>query len=124
MGEWLRSFAVECGLAHEVTHNLDLALHEALTNIVNYAYRDSAPHDIAVVLREYSNRISVVVEDDGVPFNPLDVPAEPLAASLEHSRAGGRGLALMRALVDELQYVRKDGKNVLTMIVALDDPFS
>jgi len=37
-----------------------------------------------VVLREYSNRISVVVEDDGVPFNPHDVPAEvPEAESRE-----------------------------------------
>jgi len=123
-GEWLRSFAVECGLTHEVTHDLDLALHEVLTNIISYAYRDNGHHEITVVLREHSNRISVVIEDDGVPFNPLGVPPAHPAATLDQSPPSGRGLSLMRSLVDELQYARRDGKNVLTMIVVLDDPFS
>jgi len=58
---------------------------------MSYAYRDSAPHDITWFWREYSTESAVVVEDDGVPFNPHDVPAEVPEASLENSRLTGAG---------------------------------
>ena len=117
---WVRAFARERELAIHFAHGLELALNEALTNIMSYAFHDGAQHEIVVELHAQPDRIRVDVEDDGTPFNPLTVPVEEPPESLEKSRPTGRGITLMRSFMDELQYARRDGKNVLTMVLVLD----
>lgn len=115
--QWVRSFAHQRQLEHQVAGWLELSVNEALTNIMSYAYCDDASHDIVVVLNAQPDRICVEFEDDGKPFNPLDLPVEEPATSLEKSRPTGRGIALMRNLMDELHYVRRGSRNVLTMVL-------
>lgn len=115
--QWVRSFAHERQLERQAAEWLELSVNEALTNIMSYAYCDDAPHDIVVALYAQPDRICVEFEDDGKPFNPLDLPVEEPATSLEKSRPTGRGLTLMRNFMDELHYVRRDSRNVLTMVL-------
>lgn len=117
--EWVRAFAREVRLERSFEHGLELAVNEALTNIISYAYRDGGPHDIVLELHAQAGRIRLEVEDDGVPFNPLDLPAQKPEQSLDEARITGRGIVLMRSFMDELQYARRDGKNVLTMVLVL-----
>ena len=117
VSEWVRHFALEHRLAREFAYGLDLSVNEALTNIMSYAYRDDAQHAIVVELHAQPDRIRVEVKDDGVPFNPLELPIEEPPVSLEKSRPTGRGIPLMRSFMDELHYVRRDSRNVLTMVM-------
>ena len=118
VSEWLQDFARESHLEHELAQGLEVAVNEALTNIISYAYRDGARHDIIVDLFAQGDRISVDIEDDGVPFNPLEHDAgEPSPQSLEEARPGGRGILLMRNFTHELRYVRRDGRNRLTLVL-------
>ena len=117
MSEWVRGFAHERRLARELAYSLELAVNEVLTNIMSYAYCDDAQHDIVVHLHAQPDRIRIEVEDDGIPFNPLEVPAEALPESLEKSRPTGRGILLTRSLMHELHYLRRDDRNVLTMVL-------
>lgn len=117
VSERVRRFAGERGLARQHAYGLELAVNEALTNIMSYAYRDGARHDIVVELRAQPDGIRVEIDDDGVPFNPLEPPAEEPPESLEKSRPTGRGMLLMRGFMDELHYARRDGRNVLTMVL-------
>ena len=117
VSEWVRGFAHERGLAHRLAHGLELAVNEALTNIISYAYGDDAPHDIVVKLDAQAGRIIVEVEDDGVAFNPLKVPVENPPAGLEQARPTGRGILLMRGFMDELHYRHRGNRNVLTMVL-------
>ncbi len=114
---WIRGFALEHELAQRPTYWLELTVNEALANIMNYAYRDGSRHDIIVELNARPDRLSIRIEDDGIPFNPLEAPTEEQSASLEKSRPAGRGIQLMRSIMDELHYQRSDGRNVLTMIL-------
>lgn len=113
----MRGFAHERRLARRLAYGLELAVNEALTNIMSYAYRDDAQHDIVVELHAQPDRIRIEFEDDGVPFNPLELPIEEPPASLEKSRPTGRGIPLMRSFMDELHYLRRDNRNVLTMVL-------
>ena len=117
VSDWVRGFARERQLAHPDAYALELALNEALTNIMSYAYADSAPHEIVVALHAQPGRIRVDVEDDGVPFNPLEMPIEERPETLDRSRPAGRGLPLIRSFMDELHYERRDSRNVLTMVM-------
>jgi len=117
VSEWVRGIARERGLEHRLAYGLELAMNEALTNIVSYAYRDDAQHEIAIALHAQPDRILIEVEDDGVPFNPLELPAAEQPVSLEKSRPDGRGIPLIRGFMDELNYLRRGDRNVLTMVL-------
>jgi len=117
VSEWVRRFADEQQLIHRDAYALELSLNEALTNVMSYAYQDQAQHDIAVELEAQPGRIRIEIEDDGVPFNPLEVPVEEAPQCLDRSRPAGRGLPLMRAFMDELHYRQRDGRNVMIMVM-------
>jgi anti-sigma regulatory factor (Ser/Thr protein kinase) len=68
-----------------------------------------------VRLRRTGDSVAVEVEDDGRPFDPLQVPPPDLTLSLEQRPIGGLGIHLIRNLMDEVSYARRDGRNVLKM---------
>ena len=114
---WVRGFAHERRLARRAAYWLEMSVNEALTNIMSYAYCDDARHDIVVELDAQPDRVRVEIQDDGVPFNPLELPIEAPPENLEKSRPPGRGIPLMRNFMDELHYLRRDNRNVLTMVL-------
>lgn len=87
-----------------------------LTNIAKYAF---APGGQPAVELWYSFTDAAAVlefRDEGPPFDPLAQPPPDLDAPLEQRTAGGLGLTLMRALVDEARYVRDGPANVLRLV--------
>ena len=55
------------------------------------------------------------IEDDGVAFNPLEVPEPALPESLETSPIGGLGVQLIRSSMVQCDYQRRDGRNLLIL---------
>ena len=53
--------------------------------------------------------------DDGSAFDPREAPLPNLDAPLEERQAGGLGMHLVRETMDEIDYRREDGRNVLTV---------
>ena len=97
--------------------NLNLSLDELITNIVSYGYRDGEEHEIRITLTEEEGSLKVVLEDDGIPFDPLsDAPDPDLDADVEERRIGGLGVHFVKSLMDEVAYERRGGCNRLTLI--------
>ena len=119
--EWVRGFVHERRLGRRAAHWLELSVNEALTNIMCHAYGDNARHEIVVDLIAQPDRIRVEIEDDGVPFNPLELPIAAQPENLEKSAQTGRGIPLMRSFMDELHYLRRDNRNMLTMVLLHTD---
>ena len=69
--------------------------------------------DIGAVVRE--DRIDFTVSDSGVPFDPTDAPEPDLSADLKDRPVGGLGIYLVKRIMDEVSYARKNGKNILSM---------
>jgi len=99
--------------------DVHLALDEIVTNIITYGYEDDAEHEIVVHLSvspaSAPRRVEVEVEDDGRPFNPLDAAPPDVEASVADRAVGGLGIYLVRRVMDDLEYRRQQGKNVLVM---------
>jgi len=57
----------------------------------------------------------VVVTDDGPAFDPLGAPEPDMSLGVEERPVGGLGIALVRKLMDETEYERRDGKNRLRL---------
>lgn len=122
VGRWIADTAREGRLAYEVAFGLDLAVHEAVENVVRHGYVDGAAHSIGLRLRLDDRRVEVDIEDDASPFDPLSV-APPLAPRrLEDVLPGGKGVLLMRHFTDEIRYRRENGRNVLTLARVLTPP--
>ncbi len=109
----------EFGERHHIefqsVHNMNLTLEEILTNIISYGYDDDAEHQIVARLSVEGKKWTAEVEDDGKPFNPLEAPEPDTVQSLEERPIGGLGIPLVRKLMDELEYRRSQGKNLLVV---------
>ncbi len=109
----------ELGLAARKIFELQLAVDEACTNIIEYGYANANEVGmIDIACQRKGEEIVVVIKDRGKPFDPTSVPPPDLNASLEERKAGGLGIYFMKTLMDEVRYEFKEGKNVLTMVVS------
>ena len=101
----LEHLGVERTTVDEVT----LALTEACANVVHHA-GEHAEYEVQVAIDDALCRISVF--DDGDGFDPEQLPDATGRAPLD----GGRGLRLMRALVDRLDFRHEsDGRHRVTL---------
>jgi anti-sigma regulatory factor (Ser/Thr protein kinase) len=96
--------------------NANLSLDELITNIVSYGYADTDEHEIRITLTEQEETLVIVLEDDGIAFDPLSQAPDPdLDASVEDRRIGGLGVYFVKSLMDEVSYERRDGWNRITL---------
>lgn len=98
---------------------IDLALEEVFSNIVRHGYGDGRAHEIAVRLERRYGRVRIQVDDDGRPFDPLRAPQVDTAAPLEERRPGGLGIHLVRQLLDQVRYQRRETGNRLVLVKRL-----
>ncbi len=115
----IEAFGAEAGLSPNVTFRLTLALDEIVSNVVRHGFDDGAEHRIEVRVEVAIGTVTATVEDDGAPFDPREAPLPDLDAPLEQRQAGGLGMHLVRATMDEVEYRRDGGRNVLTVRTAL-----
>jgi serine/threonine-protein kinase RsbW len=119
---WVRDFAVRAELPEAVRHALDLALEEWITNVISHGYENSAEGWIELRFESTDKDVRVEIEDNGREFNPLTLPPVNTREPLETRRLGGLGVHMVRSLMDEVNYHRKKGRNVLTLIKRLANP--
>jgi anti-sigma regulatory factor (Ser/Thr protein kinase) len=101
--------------SRELVHDINLVLEEIISNIILYGYEDAKLHQIDLELRYDEQEVELRIQDDAKAFNPLDVPDPDLELPIEERPIGGLGIYLTRSLMDELNYTRAQGKNVLTL---------
>jgi anti-sigma regulatory factor (Ser/Thr protein kinase) len=94
---------------------LNLGLDELFTNIISYGFQDDSEHQIKFTLAKDEETLVVEVEDDGIPFNPLDAAKPKAARDLESIDIGGLGIHLVKKMVDDIDYQRVEGKNKLIL---------
>lgn len=111
----LLSFGRDIGLSRKTINAVNVAVEELFTNIISYGYPDDKEHFVTVSVRYEDGALLVRVEDDGMAFNPLRANDPDLKCPLEQSKIGGLGIYLARKLMDEFDYERKDGKNIIRM---------
>jgi anti-sigma regulatory factor (Ser/Thr protein kinase) len=111
----LEKFGQTLGLSKKCIFEINLALDELFTNIISYGFIDDEDHVIEVTLTPQNKTLCLCIEDDGVPFNPVDAKEPDLECTVEECKIGGLGIHLIRNLMDEICYERCGDKNVLTL---------
>lgn len=103
------------GLTNKSILRINICLDELFTNIVSYGFKDDLDHLIKFTLNADNNYMIINIEDDGMPFNPLEKIDPDFPANVESAKIGGLGILIIRKLIDNISYERKRGKNKLTM---------
>ena len=107
----VHEFAVEAGFGPQDAHAVTLAVGEAIGNVIKHAYQGRTDQKFLMACSSNGVGLEVRIEDQGEPFDPISrTPLPP-----EEIRPGGRGLYLMRAIMDEMQYAREGDTNIVRM---------
>jgi len=90
----------------EAAHDLLLMAEEACVNVMHHAYPDRDDGMLLLRVRVTPRGIELVLQDQGVAFDPLAQPAAAVTADVEHRAIGGLGVHLIRQMADRLDYRR------------------
>ena len=96
------------------------SVDEALANVMRHAYRgrpglpiEMACHKLPGGEQKSAPRgIEILLSDRGVPVKPATFKGRPL----DEIRPGGLGLHFIRESMDEVEFTREKGKNLLRMV--------
>jgi sigma-B regulation protein RsbU (phosphoserine phosphatase) len=113
-------FAASCGIDDSVRRSMLLVLDDLVNNVVSYAYPEGLEAEIRIAVELTPHRLAVTIVDDGIPFNPFAGSAVEIAGSLEERDIGGLGIYLVTTLMDEYDYSRRSGRNVVTIVKKID----
>jgi len=90
--------------------DLQLILEEALVNVMNY----SGSHDVEIRCFGESHEFIIEITDCGKEF---DITAH---TRKEELTVGGYGVKLIKEIMDDVSYQRRDGVNFLRMVKKYD----
>jgi serine/threonine-protein kinase RsbW len=104
-----------CSFSGDDILDLQLAVEEALSNIIIHGYR-SKGGEMTLAIQGSAETVRVRIEDHAPPFDPLSLSEPERGSPLEDRRIGGLGIYLMRQVMDEIHYQYLEGKNILTLV--------
>ena len=103
------------GFDMSTTFKLNLAIEEAVVNVMSYAYPAGTKGDVDIDAEADDEQLKFVISDSGTPFDPTQKGEVDTTLSAEERGIGGLGIHLIRQIMDTINYERLDGKNVLTL---------
>jgi len=115
LNEFIDTVAEEIGLDMSLTMSLNLALEEAVVNVMEYAYPPGSQETLQIEMGCDGEQLTFVISDHGVPFDPTQQAEADTTLPVEERSIGGLGIHLVRQIMDTISYERTDGFNVLTL---------
>ena len=116
MMAFIEDICTEEGIDEMTILGINLALEEAVVNVVNYAYPEGTVGDIEIEVNADAKAITFILRDHGKPFDPTAAKEVDITLSAEERQIGGLGIHLIRNYMDEVKYDYCDGQNVLTLV--------
>ncbi|MCH7856217.1 MAG: ATP-binding protein [Gemmatimonadetes bacterium] len=105
-----------CDYARRLNLNFRVGLTEALSNAMLYGNDSDPEKRVRVEVTIKHEEVSVIVTDQGMGFDPASVPDPTLPGNI--SKTGGRGIFLMKALMDEVKFNERG--NSVTLVLRFE----
>ncbi|SFR61410.1 anti-anti-sigma factor [Pseudobutyrivibrio sp. NOR37] len=104
---------------------ITLAAEEIYVNIAHYAYGksdgaggvvpDSGSGPMSLSMWGDNGLVTLIFEDIGVPYNPLEKEDPDISADVDDRQIGGLGIFMAKKSMDNMRYEYRDGRNILTL---------
>ncbi len=112
----MRHCSTCCDYARRFNLNFRVGLTEALSNAMLYGNASDPEKRVRVEVTIRVEDVTVRVTDQGLGFDPTTVPDPTLPDNI--SKSGGRGIFLMKALMDEVQFNERG--NSVTLVLRFE----
>lgn len=114
LAPFIETIATENGLDHSLTMELNLAVEEAVVNVMEYAYPQGETGEVTIEVSLADDLLDINIIDSGAPFDPTQKSDPDTSLPVEERSIGGLGIFLVRQVMDTVSYRRDNGKNILT----------
>lgn len=116
-GTLVRTFCIELGASGVESGQIEVCVVEAANNSVVHAYAREPGHTVKIIASHQDSEFRFEVWDQGRPMNTetlrrnrshlLEMNPDELGGAPE----SGRGLAIIEAIMDSIEYVAAEGWN-------------
>jgi len=108
--------AAESGFTPSRTKEIQLAVEEAVVNIVRHAYAHG-PGEVELrwIRGAEPAQASIEIEDTGEPYDARVIASPDLHAGLEERKVGGLGVFFITRMANAVIHRRESGRNILTL---------
>ena len=112
------SFAEQQGFSKLQTEKIALSLEEVIVNICHYAYPGNPEGEIEVTWNmDDDDSLIIKITDNGVHFD-VEAKADPdTTLDIAERNVGGLGIFFVKKMMDRISYIRKDDRNILTLMI-------
>ena len=104
VADFIAAAAGQSGLNDRDTYNIQMAVDEAVTNVIEHAYRGRTDGRIDIYCERHGNDFIVEIQDFGKPFDAARVPTPRTRGPLARRSVGGLGVFFMRKLMDTVEF--------------------
>ncbi len=119
----IKTCAKKHGFSSNRINEIELALEEALVNVISYAYPDPEAVGNAEICCRLNDKalFNIEIKDSGIPFDSLKKDDPDLTAGISEREVGGLGIFFIKQFMDDVKYRREQGHNILSFTVVKRD---
>lgn len=115
LATFMDSISEENGMDMEMSMNVNLAVEEAVVNVMNYAYPEGTVGEVKIDASVAEGLLTITIADGGSPFDPTEKENPDINLPAEERSICGLGILLVRQFMDTVAYQHTDGMNILTL---------
>lgn len=115
ISDFIGKAARACGLDDKQVYDVQMAVDEACSNVIEHAYAGKTNGKIEIKCQVEDDEFVVTIRDYGKPFDPRQVAQPNISAPLSERTVGGLGLFFMNRLMDRVEFDFSKKGNYLTM---------
>lgn len=109
------SFLMDASITFDIISQIELAVYEALVNIIEHNPHPSPGARITTDCRVRASAVEVTITNDGSRFDPTTAPLPDLKEHFMKGKRRGLGIYIIRTLMDSVTYSYRKGINTLRM---------
>ena len=118
IGAMVRAIATQVGFSSLSSIELELAIVEALNNSIEHSYEGRSGHKVEFFLQWTSGALEFTIADHGLPIpegRGLPDAEQSSSTEIPDLSEGGRGIAIIRQVMDKVDYRRSGDRNELCL---------
>ncbi|MEN8249031.1 MAG: ATP-binding protein [Bacteroidota bacterium] len=121
----IRTFVIEVlrdqNLSELDVHSMVLAVDEVCANMMIHSNHCSPDHSIEVIIMTNDkNKVIFDIIDKGSGFDIRDFPEPDISEIIKMKKKGGVGLMLVKRIMDEIDFIRKDKNSIVRLTKNLE----
>lgn len=103
-----------CGMIEDEIDDISIAVTEAVNNAIKHGNKEDSTKSIEIVFQIETEKIKIRIKDEGEGFQLEEVKDPRMNENL--LKDDGRGILIMRTLMDEVEVLSEAEGNVLQLV--------